>query len=270
MKKIVLIFVAILLLAASCYDKYKKNDAVIVMQDRDCMYQVATLKSLMVGLYDGYMSVGELRQHGDIGIGTFDRIDGEMTMLDGVVYQAVGDGSVHVADDSTLVPFATTTFFDADIKTSVSAFENIQTLAQSLDSIIAISGKNQIYQLRMAVQCNTLTVRSEVAQNHPYRPLVETMVDAQREFTYGNVNGTLVAVYFPSFFTAENTPGWHFHFVSSDYTKGGHVLKISVADKAEVQLDVTPRFQMYLPEGKDFNDVDLTPDLTKEIKKVEQ
>ena len=54
----------------------------------ETMYQVATLQSLMVGNYDGFVSVGELRKHGDIGVGTFERIDGEMIVLDGTVYQA--------------------------------------------------------------------------------------------------------------------------------------------------------------------------------------
>lgn len=46
------------------------------------------------GLFDGIISVGELKQHGDIGIGTFKSVNGEMIVLDGVVYQAVADGSM--------------------------------------------------------------------------------------------------------------------------------------------------------------------------------
>lgn len=44
---------------------------------------------------------------GDIGIGTFDKLNGELIMLDGVVYRAAGDGSVEVVSDEETVPFAT-------------------------------------------------------------------------------------------------------------------------------------------------------------------
>ena len=52
---------------------------------------------------------------GDIGIGTFKGLNGEMIVLDGTVYQALGDGRVVVADDKDKVPFSNVTFFDKDI-----------------------------------------------------------------------------------------------------------------------------------------------------------
>ena len=239
--------------------------------DRESLFQVATLQSLMVGCYDGFISVGELRRHGDIGIGTFHCIDGEMTILDGVVYQAMGDGTMRVAPDSVTVPFATATYFDADIVACVPPFEDLQALGHHLDSIIVSVGRNQIYMLQMPVEAQALTVRSEISQTPPFRPLAETMAEAQREFSYENVRGMLVAIYFPPFFKAENTPGWHYHFVSDDRLTGGHVLALkSAAEEMEAELDATPYFHMYLPEDRKFNETDLTPDLSREIKKVEQ
>ena len=60
----------------------------------DTLYQVALLQSLAQGHFDGMITVGELKTHGDTGIGTFDGLNGEMIVLDGVVYQAIGDGSM--------------------------------------------------------------------------------------------------------------------------------------------------------------------------------
>ena len=37
----------------------------------------------MAGLYGGTMTVGELLEHGDLGLGTLDSIDGELIVLDG-------------------------------------------------------------------------------------------------------------------------------------------------------------------------------------------
>ena len=62
--------------------------------DKETMYQVALLQSLTQGYYDGIITVGELKQHGDTGIGTFEGVNGELIALDGVVYQALSDGQM--------------------------------------------------------------------------------------------------------------------------------------------------------------------------------
>ena len=73
---------------------YADSDTVTMTADTDVIYQVALLQSLTQGYYDGIVTVGELKQHGDTGIGTFEGVNGEMIVLDGVVYQVVADGSV--------------------------------------------------------------------------------------------------------------------------------------------------------------------------------
>ena len=55
--------------------------------DRETIYQVALLQSLTLGQYDGFVKVKTLKRHGDTGIGTFDSMDGELIMLDGLVYR---------------------------------------------------------------------------------------------------------------------------------------------------------------------------------------
>ena len=71
-------------------------------QNRDVMYQVSLLQGLAYGDYCGSITVGELKQHGDTGIGTFHRLNGELIMLGGEVFRAAGDGSIEtVSDDET-------------------------------------------------------------------------------------------------------------------------------------------------------------------------
>ena len=122
--------------------------------DRETMYQVATLQSLMVGNYDGFVPVSELRKHGDTGVGTFERIDGEMIVLDGTVYQARYDGCVIVADDNTGVPFATVTYFDCDTVVTVDRIDNLKSLAEKLDDAIEKLGRNLIYVVRIDIPDN--------------------------------------------------------------------------------------------------------------------
>ena len=72
--------------------------------DREVLYQVSTIDALMQGVFDGVQPVGEIRKRGDFGIGTFDALDGEMIVLDGVVYQAKADGQIYTAADGQTDP----------------------------------------------------------------------------------------------------------------------------------------------------------------------
>lgn len=73
------------------------------------LFQYNTLSALMAGLYGGTLTIGELLEHGDLGIGTLDSIDGELIILDGKAYQAIGSNGkpeiVEVSDD-VKVPYA--------------------------------------------------------------------------------------------------------------------------------------------------------------------
>lgn len=83
-------------------------------QDRESIYQVALLQSLTMGYFDGTITVKELKSHGDIGIGTFEGLDGELICLDGVVYRANRDCNINVMRDNDKIPFSNVTFFDKD------------------------------------------------------------------------------------------------------------------------------------------------------------
>lgn len=58
------------------------------------LFQYNTLSALMSGLFEGSMTIGELLEQGDLGIGTLDAIDGELIVLDGKAYQARGDKTI--------------------------------------------------------------------------------------------------------------------------------------------------------------------------------
>ena len=68
------------------------------------VYQTSTMGALLDGVYDGDVTIRELLQHGDFGLGTFNGLDGEMLVLDGVCYQLRGDGSAHVAESGPAHP----------------------------------------------------------------------------------------------------------------------------------------------------------------------
>lgn len=236
--------------------------------DRETIYQVALLQSLTQGYYDGIIKTSELKKHGDIGIGTFEGVNGEMIVLDGKVYQALSDGSVKEASDDETIPFSNVTFFDKDGSKELLGVNDINELKGKLNDIVDKNGKNLFYFVKVNGSFNEMKVRSELKQEKPYRTLDEALKTDQREFTYDNITGTVVALYCPDYMGGLNTPGWHFHFISDDKTKGGHVLELKF-DKATVEYDATPGFDMILTNTADFQKMELSKDVSDAIKKVE-
>ena len=76
------------------------------------MYQVSTLQALSMGYSRAVITVSELLQHGDTGLGTLEDIDGEMILADGICCRARVDGSVVQAPADTWVPFAAVSLFE--------------------------------------------------------------------------------------------------------------------------------------------------------------
>jgi acetolactate decarboxylase len=81
------------------------------------VYQVSTATALVEGVYQGAVRIANLREHGDLGLGTFEELDGEMVILDGKFYQVRCDGSVREVGDDVLTPFAVITRFSPDAVT---------------------------------------------------------------------------------------------------------------------------------------------------------
>ncbi len=236
--------------------------------NRETVYQVALLQSLTQGYYDGIIKVSELKQHGDTGIGTFEGVNGEMIVLDGKVYQALGDGSVQEADDNETVPFSNVTFFDKDLSATLAQTADINSLKDTLTKTVSDNGRNLFYMVKISGTFQKMNVRSELKQEKPYKSLDKALATDQREFNYENIAGTVVALYCPDYMGGLNTPGWHFHFISDDKTKGGHILDLAF-ESAQAEFDATQDFDMYLSENAEFQKMELSKDVSDAIKKVE-
>ena len=236
--------------------------------DREVISQVSLLQGLTFGDYNGSVPVSRLKELGDTGIGTFDGLNGELIMLDGVVYRAAHDGSIEVVADEETVPFANVTFFDGDESLSLSGIDTVSALKEALDQKVQETGSNRFYMVRAEGTFRTMEVRSERPQTEPYEPLADVLETDQTFFSYQEIEGTVVGLYCPAYMSDLNAVGWHFHFISDDKAAGGHVLDLS-ADTLEVSMDRTDGFSMILPDNDMFNSFDLTVDQSDDIKKVE-
>lgn len=254
---------------ASTEEVTTTEDTATEETDRETVYQVSLLQGLTFGDYHGSISAAELKTHGDIGIGTFDALNGEMITLDGHVYRAAADGSVEEVPDDETIPFSNVTFFDVDESETLQGVGDMAALQEKLNEKVSESGGNRFYFIKIEGTFSKMNVRSEYAQEEPYKPLAEVLETDQTFFDYENIEGTVVGLYCPPYMSDLNATGWHLHFISSDKTKGGHVLGLAV-DSAELSVDITDGFMMMIPDDEMFADFDLTIDQSEDIEKVEK
>ena len=232
--------------------------------DRDVLFQTATLGALVEGVYDGNLAVGELKKRGDLGLGTFDALDGEMVMLDGRVYRVRADGKAEAVGDEETTPFATVTFFEADHTGSLEGPFDLARVEEMLDTVLPT--KNIPYAVKIEGTFARVKTRSIPRQTKPY-PRLPEVAAKQPTFEFENVRGTLVGFRCPQYMKGLNFPGWHLHFLTADRTAGGHVLEL-VTGKVQFALDYTPAIRVALPKGGGFYEADLAGDKTADLKRT--
>jgi len=96
--------------------------------------------------------------------------------------------------------------------------------------------------------------RSVPRQRKPYPPLVEVVKD-QPTFELHDVSGSLVGFRFPDYAQGLNVSGYHFHFITSDRSAGGHVLgcrlvraELSIDHEGDLRLELPPEVGLPTPD----------------------
>ena len=234
------------------------------------MFQVSTLHALVAGYTRSVITVGELENRGNIGLGTFEGVDGEMILLDGVCYRARQDGSVVRPTPGTGVPFASAASVEGGTSFELEETRGIDALKLELTcKIDEAYALNSMHVATVSGTFDSVSARSESAYHADHITLKDMLATTQREFIFEKLNGTLVCVYHPDYMDGINAPGWHVHFLSEDRTRGGHVFDLSLVsgravmhkiDCIEIQLPATPAFDTY----------SLKETSQKEIAEVEQ
>jgi acetolactate decarboxylase len=236
------------------------------MHSEETLSQFSTIDALMQGIYDGPATFARVRQYGDFGLGTVNHLDGEMLALDGVFYQITSDGKVHLIPDSMKTSFATVSFFKGKHHARVPRFASLSALQRWLNG--HLGSQNYFYSIRIHGTFPLMKVRSISRQHPPYRPLAE-VAKSEQIYEYRNVTGTLLGFRSPPYIKGINVPGYHFHFLSDDKTKGGHVMGLSVKE-GEARWDAHTTFQMCLPDDPQFRRADLSSHDAEALRKVEQ
>ena len=229
------------------------------------VYQYSTVNALLEGVYDGEMTCGKLLKHGSFGIGTFNALDGEMVVIDAKVYKIRSDGRAYRMPNSEKTPFAVVTTFEPNMIFNIE-HDGEPTLEQLLEYKVPDSNLPQA--IRIDGHFKYVKVRSVPRQKRPYRRLAKITED-QAVFELKNVDGTLLGFRLPPYLSGVNVPGYHFHFITKDRSRGGHVLKCRTGH-VQMQIDEIPELHLVLPESGDFLKANVSGDKSAELHKAEK
>ena len=209
------------------------------------LVQIGTLSSLAAGVYDGESNMEPLQRPQAFGLGTFDKLDGEMVVLDGVVYRVGIDGKVTKPAPSTKIPFAAVSVLDTpDVASDLGA---VATKTE-FEALVLSKLQSVNYPVLIVVNArfSAMKTRSVPAQQKPYEPLAGVCATQQKVFDLGSIEGTLVGFYCPSYMGGLNAPGFHLHFLSYAHDSGGHVLDFTMID-GKLRMQYLTGIQAILP-----------------------
>ena len=234
--------------------------------DHGTLFQVSTAGALVEGLYRGVVTVAELRDHGDFGIGTLAGLDGEMVALDGRFYQARADGAVVEVADSARCPYAVVTRFTPveNERRVIDEATDLAVLHAHLDGLR--ESANAFYAIRVDGRFDSVLTRS-VSPTAEGVPLAEAAA-AQTEMEFSDVQGTLVGFWSPGFLGGALVSGYHLHFLSDDRQSAGHLLACSGRSLAAL-VRRESEFRLSLPESAAFLRADLSRDPSEALRAAE-
>ena len=227
------------------------------------LFQYSVISALMEGIAHNGIDVTEVSSHGNLGLGTFTDLQGELIMLDGIVYRLSSNGTVQSIDGeeaklTTEIPFVMVTRFEPTITSEVPQANSKEDLTDALSAILPES-RNSYLVYRMDGHFKSLRVRTVGGQLTPHEKLVE-VGKRQAEHKFNDIKGTLVGFRSPKFLQGISVAGDHLHFISEDRDAGGHVLDCTSTSPISVQAAAISKIHLELPRDKDYNESNLDLD----------
>lgn len=225
------------------------------------LYQYSVMEALLAGVYDGDLTIGALKQRGDFGLGTFNRLDGEMVVYGGVVYRVRADGSVSVALDDDRTPYASVTRFAPGVTITLDGAASLADLKAELTQRLR---PNRAYAIEVRGRFATMAARAPAPATHPYPELAAQLAAHQHTFALANTEGAAIGFIVPPYLARLSVPGLHLHYLAADHASGGHVLDFQAAPGATVRIMELTGMDLDFSSHPQFDDADLTRDRQRE------
>jgi len=206
-----------------------------------------------LGQLDGLVTFKELKHHGDYGVGGEHGLAGEMVFLNGVAYSFSSDGKSKPTADTATLAFAAVKFFKGEKKWTVNRPLDRQQLQSHLDSIL---NTNLFAAVKVSGSFRSIRYKCYHPQKKPYSPTPDAPA---KYFDSTHIKGTMVGFFTPKAAMVLN-PNYHFHFINSLATSGGHVDEY-VIDNVTIEVDYADALQVKLPTEAAVRDIKLNEPL---------
>lgn len=252
-------------LAKSLHVRTLRHAELHAEREPHVLFQASTIGALLDGAYEGDVSLGELGEHGDFGLGTINALDGELIALEGRFYRADAKGGISVLSPATRTPFAVIVPFQPALHFELGGPLSHEQLLSAVEA--QVRGEAPAFALRIDGDFESVRARSVPRQHPPYRPLTDVIAE-QTVFELADVAGTMVGFRFPDHGHAVEVPGYHLHFISADRTVGGHVLDCRSGPVA-VAVDASSELRVELPPGVDLGTAALDSSVETAVQQVE-
>lgn len=252
--------ILMLLIATNCGQKQDHKPITVektTITKSDTYYHYSIWWAFVNKVFDADLSVAELKTKGDTGLGSFNLLDGEMVMVDGIAYRVREDGSISEGADTDKIVYANAGFFEEDLQTELTSevVMDIEQLKSGLTA--ALPSTNFFYVFKIKGTFDYMKCGGLTRQEPPFEEGLDVLIPNRPVFEGNNVSGTIVGFYCPDFIGNINVKGFHFHFISDDKKLGGHVMDFKSSTTLNVGIDKKTDYHFVLPDNADFENVSL-------------
>ncbi|WP_429292469.1 acetolactate decarboxylase [Paraburkholderia sp. CI3] len=256
--------------ACSCAHEISKSFASLREKEADLelseIYQTSLMSALIDGVYDGNVTIAELLEHGDFGLGTFNKLDGELVAFDSEVHQLREDGSARVAAMDQKTPFAVMTHFRPTISGELMTALDKLEVQDIIDKLVG--SPNLFCAFRIDGRFERVETRTVPRQTKPYRPMLQA-IERQPVFKFEETSGTLIGFRCPPYVQGINVAGFHVHYITDDRRGGGHVLDYRLLE-GKLEIAKISKLRIDLPQTESFQQATLhSEEMSKAIEAAE-
>lgn len=216
------------------------------------LWQSLPSAAFRAGVYAPDVTVAEVMAHGDFGVGEYESLDGELTVLEGQYFRQTAGGKLLPVGPEERLCFASVTHFQPQARAELPGGLTNVTIQPVLAKMVGTP--NAFYALRIDGTFEAVTSTAFARQSPPYQPS-STLPEVT--FNFSNVEGTLVVFYSPKYAQTTGVAGFHFHFLDTARTGGGHVTSFTLKEGC-VQWQRLQQFALRTPTTESFDHAILT------------
>lgn len=222
-------------------------------KEKNTFFQYNIWAAFVNKVFEGQMTVQELKEKGDTGLGSFDVLDGELVMVKGEVYRIRENGEISIAANTDKIVYADAAFLGDTPSKTIELNTDFNGLIEYLNS--ALESRNRFYVLEIKGRLKTIKTGGLHKQKAPFKTGLDVLIPARPTFFGENIEGTLVGFFCPEFIGDINTKGYHFHFISEDKKLGGHLMEANLKGEYSLRLKRLDNYTFRMPESSTLDTV---------------